>query len=44
MPINTHSDMLTYLSLITLYVVMHKLMLSILNMNASLPFFSDIIN
>lgn len=42
--IKTYSDMLIYLSLITFYIFMHKLLLNIFSTNISWIFFPDIIN
>lgn len=42
MPVKTYSDMLTYLSLITLYAVIHKLILCIFGTSPSLIFFTNI--
>lgn len=44
MPVNTYSDMQTYLSLITLYAVIHKLILSFFSKEFPLMFFTDVFN
>lgn len=44
MHIKTYSDMLTYLSLITCYILIHKFLLNTLNTGNSWIFFPDILN